>query len=382
MAIANPPYVRQELIKPDGYKNALARMYADAATRRSDLYCHFYARGLQLLADGGAHVFVCSNSWLDVGYGAKLQEHLLNAARVRTIYESAVEKQFSTAEINTIISVIEKSPPRDEDETRFVSLRDEFDEAIADANLRREVVKTRRELLEAGRGSSNSRGVRKFVGDKWGGKYLRAPSVYHHVLNEYSGRLVRLGDVAGVRFGIKTGANKFFYLTRETLASWGIEPEFQRRVMTTPRESRRIAVDADSLPHRLFMCHEDKDKLAGTRALAYIEWGESQGYHRRRSVASRRRWWDLGKRDGVRLGMNLLVGNTVRAYRAIKDTHFTHNFQIFPVVTGGRIKGVCAGINSVLGQLMVNIEARVNFGQGVLEIQTYETEGLNLVNPA
>ena len=47
IVVANPPYVRQELIKPDAYKNDLARMYADAATRRSDLYCYFYARGLQ-----------------------------------------------------------------------------------------------------------------------------------------------------------------------------------------------------------------------------------------------------------------------------------------------------------------------------------------------
>ena len=377
VAIANPPYVRQELIKPDGYKNELARMYADAATRRSDLYCYFYARGLQLLADGGAHVFVCSNSWLDVGYGAKLQEHLLNAARVRTVYESAVEKQFSTAEINTIISVIEKTPPRDGDETRFVSLRGEFDDAIADDGLRREMVKTRGELREAGLDRR-----RRFVGDKWGAKYLRAPDIYHHILNRYSGRLVRLGDVAEVRFGIKTGANKFFYLEEDDIARWGIESEFRSPVMTTPRETSRIAVDPRRMSRQLFMCHADKDVLAGTRALAYIEWGESQGYHRRSSVKSRGRWWDLGKWNGVRLGMNKLVHSTVRTYWSTVDSYFTDNFQIIPGVGRDYAKGICASLNSALGQLMVNIEARVNFGAGVLEIQTYETEGLNLVNPA
>ena len=382
VAIANPPYVRQELIKPDEYKSALARMYADAATRRSDLYCHFYARGLQLLADGGAHVFVCSNSWLDVGYGAKLQEHLLNAARVRTVYESAVEKQFSTAEINTIISVIEKASPRDGDETRFVSLRDEFDEAIADAGLRREVVKTRRELLEAGLGSANRRGVRKFVGDKWGGKYLRVPSIYHHVLKEYSGRMVRLGDVANVRRGITTGANDFFYLTRETIEQRGIEPEFLSPAMTTPQESRSVLVDAGTLPYRVFTCREDKSEMAGTGALAYIKWGESQGLHERSTLSSRKRWYSLAGSDDAPILMNRMMDETSRAF-LITGTLYANNvlYEIRPK-QAARANHICAALNSTVCQMMVNLDGRTNFGGGLLELSAYEVAGLNIVSPA
>ena len=40
IAIANPPYVRQELIGSG--KAALTRQYADAVVARSDLYCYFY----------------------------------------------------------------------------------------------------------------------------------------------------------------------------------------------------------------------------------------------------------------------------------------------------------------------------------------------------
>ena len=137
MAIANPPYVRQENIGES--KAELTRLYADAAVARSDLYCYFYARALQLLANGGSHVFVCSNSWLDVGYGAKLQEYLLANAHVRVVYESAVERQFSTADINTIISLIRKGRPDAQAVTRFVSFRDEFDKAVGDATLRKEI---------------------------------------------------------------------------------------------------------------------------------------------------------------------------------------------------------------------------------------------------
>ena len=300
VVIANPPYVRQEEITPKAYKDALTKQYGDATVARSDLYCYFYARGLQLLRDGGMHVFVCSNSWLDVGYGAKLQEHLLKTAHVQAIYESAVQRQFATADINTIISVIRKADTvADGDLTRFVSLRAEFDDALAEPTNRREITQTRAGMRAAGTSG------RKFVGDKWGGKYLRAPDIYHAILNNYGDKLVRLGDVATVRFGIKTGANDFFYLTPERIAEFDIEAEYYRPVMTTPQESRRIAVDPATLPKRLFMCHNDKAELADTGALAYIQWGEKQRYNTRTSVASRQAVVRLGEAGCVTNGDEL-----------------------------------------------------------------------------
>ena len=45
--------------------------------KKSDLYVYFYYHGLSLLRPGGVFCFINSNSWLDVGYGAGLQEFLL-----------------------------------------------------------------------------------------------------------------------------------------------------------------------------------------------------------------------------------------------------------------------------------------------------------------
>ena len=373
IAIANPPYVRQENIGPN--KPVLVSQYADAVTARSDLFCYFYARALQLLVDGGTQVFVCSNSWLDVGYGAKLQEFLLNNTHVQAIYESAVQRQFATADINTIISIIRKAAQTG-GQSRFVSLRGEFHAALADPELRREITRSRADLMSAGTDG------RKWVGDKWGGKYLRAPDIYHHVLDKCADKLVRLGDVVAVRRGITTGANKFFYLTRETIQEFAIEVEFRQPVMTSPQESRRIAVNPANLRHQLFMCHEDRENLEGTGALAYIEWGEEQGYHQGRSVASRRRWYDLGERDNVYIGMNKLVDTTARAFLALDGSYFTDNFQIIYLVDDIYPVQLCVALNSTIFQLMINTEARSNFGQGVLEIQTYETANISIANPA
>ena len=107
----------------------------------------------------------------------------------------------------------------------------------------------------------------KFVSNQWGGKYL-PPNIYHPILNNYGGKLARLGDIATVRFGIKTGANDFFYLTPEIIAKWGIEPEYHRPVMTTPQESRSLAVNPATLPKQLFLCRQDQPALKNAGALA------------------------------------------------------------------------------------------------------------------
>ena len=372
IAIANPPYVRQELIGSG--KAALTKQYADAVVARSDLYCYFYVRALQLLRDGGMHVFVCSNSWLDVGYGANLQEYLLDNARIHAIYESAIERQFSTADINTIISVICKTAAPEDCDTRFVSLRADFEAALADAGQRREILKSRA-ALRAGGTHGN-----KYTGDKWGGKYLRAPDIYHHILDKYGDKLVRLGDVATVRRGITTGANEFFYLTPETIKKYGIEPEFCLPVMTTPQESRSIAVDPATLPKRLFMCHKEKAALKGTGALRYIKWGEAQGYHTRSSVESRRRWYDLGQIAIPPLVMNKMIDTTSRVFLT-NGSAFANNvlYEIEPENVSPT--KLCVSLNSTICQLIVNLEGRVNFGGGMLELAAYETANLAVVNP-
>ena len=374
VVIANPPYVRQEGIAPKAYKDALLKAYPDAAVGRSDLYCYFYARGLQLLKEGGMHLFVCSNSWLDVGYGAKLQEYLLDNATVDAIYESAVERQFSTAAINTIISVVRKGAPDDGHATRFVRLLEEFEPAMRPGGKKRVISKTVAELRAAATSG------RHFVGDKWGGKYLRAPAIYHHILDKCSDKLVRLGDIATVRASIKTGANPFFYLTREVIAEWWIEPEFLRPVMTRQEESSRLAVNPATLPYQLFLCHSDKSELDGTRALAYIEWGEKQGYHQRRSTRSRARWYDLGRNLEAKLAFGCRVDTTSRTMLAVDGLYFDKAFykvdsQSVPLVQ------LCASLNATMTQLMINTEGRANLGGGLLEIEVYETQNLRVVNP-
>ena len=388
IVIANPPYVRQEEIKPDAYKNGLARNYPQAAGKRSDLYCYFYARALQLLRPRGMHVFVCSNSWLDVGYGAKLQEYLLNNAAVEAIYESAVERQFSTAAINTLISIIRKGAPPPGHQTRFVRLLDPFESALKPDGQKRVIVKTADELRIAGTDASkikpaNKRGQNAqsgYVGDKWGGKYLRAPEIYHHILDQYKDKLVRLGDIATANLGISTGANEFFFVNQERQKQWNIEPEFLAPMMQSPRESKGLLVPAGQLSTQLFLCHTPRHQLTGTNALKYIQWGEAHQFHTRPSLKGKSPWYALANRPGRRIATTYIIDTTARTFYVDQAVQFPN---VFHTVDAQQIAqaALCVLLNNTLTQLFINVYSRANLGGGALKLELYELKQIPVTKP-
>ncbi len=129
------------------------------------------------------------------------------------------------------------------------------------------------------------------------------------------------------------------------------------------------------------MCHRNKTELAGTGALAYIEWGEAHSYHNRPTFRNRLRWYDLGRRETSQLAINYLIGMTTRTFFTESTLFWSDNFQLI------RSKKVlplrlCVAMNTTLSQLMFNIEGRVNFGGGLLKIQAYETQNQTIVNPS
>ena len=441
--IGNPPYVRQEEISdPNGtlktqdYKDALLEMlrfdfpdyFAKSRAQtdqfktgrkpsgRSDLYTYFYIRSLRLLNRQGVHVFICSNSWLDVDYGAWLQEFFLRQAPLYLVIDNHARRSFARADINTVITVAGTPTKVKQDHTvRFVAFKQPFEDVVLSDNmlaieqamttLRNEhfrvfpitVGELLREGAEANQNLSqldvskvakeNLAHHGKYAGDKWGGKYLRAPDIFFTILEKGKDKLVRLGEIAEVCRGITTGANDFFYL--EPLApgsqpgllrvrngaGWEgeIEEEFLKPVIKSPRECRSIVIKLEDLKYRIFMCHKSKAELKSTRALEYIEWGEKQGYHFRSTLRSRQRWWDLGKRELSGLHFNYLIYDVGKTF--IGDLYFSDNFHDIYLS-----KDYAVSLNSMVFFLFQNVIGRANFGGGLTKIQTYELKRLGLLN--
>lgn len=335
IVIGNPPYVRQERIRdprqsPEevtaeqkkAYKEKLMRSVYAAWPRtfgwgkerlawtldaKSDLYIYFYFHGLSLLNDKGAFCFITSNSWLDVGYGRDLQEFLLTRGQVRLVIDNQARRSFAQADVNTVIVLLgapQDSPsPRDESlnhTARFVMLTVPFEDVLNPVVwLEVDEAKARRATPEyrvhpAKQSALRAAGMdpekKAYAGDKWGGKYLRAPDIYWVILEKGKGKLVRLGDIAEVRRGFTTGANEFFYLDEARIRQWGIEEEFLRPVVKSPRDYYSITIPQEPIWYLLW-CQAPKNALKGKNVLAYLEWGEQQGYNKRPSCAGRNPWY-------------------------------------------------------------------------------------------
>jgi methylase of polypeptide subunit release factors len=80
IVLANPPYIKQQLIKQ--FKPALKRLYPDVYAGNADLYCYFYQRAIQILRRGGMLAFISSNKWIQAPYGSKLRAQVASACRI------------------------------------------------------------------------------------------------------------------------------------------------------------------------------------------------------------------------------------------------------------------------------------------------------------
>ncbi len=98
VVIANPPYVRQELIKD--LKPLLKETYPALYTGTADLYCYFYARAVELLGTGGMLVFISSNKWFRANYGAKLREYIAGKCRIRSITDFGELPVFEGSDVS------------------------------------------------------------------------------------------------------------------------------------------------------------------------------------------------------------------------------------------------------------------------------------------
>ena len=436
IVIGNPPYVRQEDIAdpklpreegaiPDNkkaYKTKLARAVYQAFPRffgykrekdirpenpsiavshklnaRSDLYIYFYFHGLSLLNPKGSFCFITSNSWLDVGYGKDLQEFLLKHCHIKQIIDNQSRRSFASADVNTVICLFsapdEKRRSGLDEIARFVMFKTPFEsvlspvifEEVEETSERKSTEEHRifpvsqRALLESGgdNQTTDKSTTAKYTGDKWGGKYLRAPDIYWTILAKGKDKLVRLGDIAEVRRGFTTGANEFFYLDGDAIQRWGIEEEFLKPVIKSPRECKSILIDPSQLKFKLFMCGKDREDLDGTAALEYIEWGESQEFDQRPSCSGRARWWEIPDEKGNTFWAKE-IRERVAAFCSSEPMYA--DCRLYVAHTEPMLQCL---LNSTLTAFMSEAMARnLGGGGGPRSMMVYEVQDLPIINPS
>jgi len=477
--VTNPPYTRQEEMEDvfmGGYKERLRqlvkKMHGINVGKRSSIYAYFFFHGGSFVKEGGRIGLVTSNSWLDVDYGKYLQEYFLKNFKIVAIIESKVERWFEDADIITVITVLEKyndKKERDENLVKFVQLKVPLREFIPEPNVEDEegreklrwetidkLVKLIEEISEYyeddkirifpkkqaelwDEGYDDEKG--EYIGSKWG-KYIRAPQIFFKILDQgqRKGLFVPLKRLATVKRGFTTGANEFFYLSRDKIKELGIEREYWMHPITkeqyatlnsyphileqllneafidhngkyfassqyatkykleevlidgkviwvpnyvikSPRELKRYVAEPADLDMVVLIIHKDKSSLAGTKALKYILEGESKGYHTRPTCSSRRRWYELQEISGGVLCMMTINDRYTFWYnpaRLFIDARL-YGIDVFDESIDKEV--LVAILNSTVTALFVELWGRANLGQGALDVKVYEYSSLPIINP-
>ena len=398
---------------------------------QADIYTYIFIHTATLLAKNGTIAIITSNSWLDVSYGSVLKEFFLDNFNIKSIIASWAEPWFEDAAVNTVVTILEKGKPNNE-QVKFVKLKQKFSELIPHRDLKLDAVKRWRRIdgiVDSIETLHYHRDIKKITETissvetdemrirlipqselkkeleekselaKWG-KYLRAPDVYFEILEKCKDKLVPLKDIADVRRGYTTGINEFFYLEEikeEKLSSsktvwyknsrgWQgkIEKKYLKPVIKSPKESKSIIIDPSKLKFKIFICNKSEEELKKSGdigTLKYIEWGEKQRTKQDvkwtdvPSVQGRKYWWGIKEKEPGAILLQMINNDRFVAFINKTKVHVYHNLFEFLVEDENRFSTLQNYLNSYLFALIKEVNSRVNLGDGATK-----TEGVDWSN--
>ena len=400
--IGNPPYVRQEEIKSD---KAKGRATPDTERRRLSCPREEGGAGGPVRPQRPALLFLAACLHLPeagrmalpthvepvAGRRIRLQASGLDSSRFKiiAIFESMDEPWFVGARVATTATLLQLCPNPEErarNIVRFVQLRQSIADILvhdgttagamgAADDFRDEILSLtentltsryrarlvpQRELFEDGvrlarlmrksgdadeeendEDIGSSSAAETYYGGKWG-IHLRAPDLWFELMDRFGESFTPLGELAEVRFGVKSGKDEFFFprdASRECLDRFPEFHEFRQEFgvarervesgeiklarcgegygqirpikskyfepeVHSLMEVKSYAVGPEDCGRMILLVDKPRSELKGTYLLRYIEWGEFKGWHKGATCAARvtdaREWYDLtGHRRGA-----------------------------------------------------------------------------------
>lgn len=402
--VANPPYIRQELLGTKEKKKTQALIEGQYRSklfigqpvkkvssaiildRQSDIYIYFFIHGISLLKPNGRLGFISSNKWLEVGYGEPFQSFLLEYTKILYVFEFD-RAIFPDAEVNTTVMILEKesdSRKRKENLVKFARMKQRMDldsaiklidkstESYENDEIRINVVK--QESLRPG---------------KWN-VFLRAPPVFQKVVSNPDVR--PLSELAEVMRAPTTGYNNFFILDRETSKQLKIEKKYLRPCLSSPKKIHGLTIE--DTEDFMLMVQESKNQLTGTHVLEYIKHGEklevevTRGSQRGKrnlpeveTLANRKPfWYSLWEVRYVPLIFPYMIDVKGRClWNKIGATATDVFYYIAPRDRAFELP-LLGYLNSTLTALLIELYGR-SYGGGILKIQVYEFAELPTLDP-
>jgi type I restriction enzyme M protein len=409
--IGNPPYV-----KPDNIcdkmrlKSEITQLFNGTELNieipnTSDYYIYFFYYAFHYIKDNGIISLLTSNSWLDVKYGYPFQRFLLDSSNILEIVECQSNKSFTSADINTIITILQpkfmnKTQSNSIHKIRFIGLEHPYSfyiqhykqsnwdsefESIRTANVHLKIIPP--DFLR----NLGTKGG-KYIGVKWGSMVLRAPDILLRILDTKKTLFCHLNELAEVKTGVYTGLNEFFYMTKEKAEKYGILKDFLVPILRDSDDIQSYEIEPPSTIFLLKVPSVSKSELT-KRCLGlvrYIEEGETNTtkegqktkggliFSEVPSVKPRKFWYSIPE-------VSLQPANLFMQY--IAHTRFYCPFSRVPVLSDRSfhriypkqevsVRALAAVLNSSLQILFVLTSGRYNLGGGALKFETMDAKNV------
>jgi len=438
--VGNLPYVRQEEIKnkeaeQDKVKNYLKEHDITYTVKengklktvpycpdsKADLHAYFWYYMVPFMREGSRAGFLTSDTWLNTDYGTPLKEFINRYFRIIAIIDSSVERWFEDALVNTVITLVERTNDREaieNNEIKFVRINEKISELIKDMY---DAISTAKNI-ENGKDSKGVKIVRKVrqgdidFSDIMRGKlfpYLRAPDEFFRLIN--NNNLVPLEEIMDIRFGIKAGANAFFYVKDVTdeydevqlkekfglrigetkklriirsgdKSEHVIEKEYLKPIIKGPKEytdQGKLKVSGTTKKFVVVINEEDKSKI-GRYAKEYLDYGEKnppgEPYAERETCKARNPWWKLSPQIIPEMAFGMYFSSTFIYPKVESMLDAQMSLGNMKEEYKNDILSVYSFMNSSLSYLYQDLLGR-NYGGGAAGFKVYEVEKLLVVKP-
>lgn len=390
VVIGNPPYVRRSGIdRVDAIREQVFDKLIEESeiSRLTDLYVYFLLHAMRLLRKGGRLAVITADSWLNVRYGKMLKKTLLEEFTIENLI-SIDRPVFTDAQVKPILLLAKKSDPNNKSNIGFVRVKNGF---------------PINELYKYLAGSNDHKDIQQVSispqmlspGNAWS-VHFKAPELYDQLTSHPL--LTPIGKLARAQIGHQTLAKDFFVLTQDKIQKYGIEDQFLAPLAQSAQHLTHPVISGQQeAQFHLFYCSDEKSELTGTKALDYIEVGETSivavrgknesviGYQNKERIqnASRKNWYDLRSLIEKRGRAEILIPRLIYRNYAVywNQAGYVPGELFIEFVPHETIdpRVYLAILNSTLVEVLFRCHAQV-YGGGTYNMNSGEVKNLPIID--
>ena len=373
--IMNPPYVRQENLS-DKSISYLDKSIISAKTSsgqhgilsaKSNLYAYFIVHLTKSLVSEGYMGAIVPKVWLDSKYGETLQDFLLKNYQIQFIMDFDKDT-FSNVIVEDCVLIMKKSSENNLN-TKFIHVKKKIDDKFSIEKIFSNKEDFENEYI-------NMISITKETlsqDHKWG-KFLHVPQDIVVALT--SKNLTALSNLAKVIRGTTTNWNDFFMLDELKINSFGIDKEFLKPIVKSPKDISHYDIDIETnLSEMLFIEKPIKNNSTGIKKYlkSALESIQKSGQHT--TIAEMIKddpngWYMIRQPKSGPIIFSYIIRQMKSFVFNSKGYLIRDNFYIITPNVGDPL--LLFGIlNSSLVRLNLELTGR-RYGNGLLKIQTYE----------